>query len=242
MQNLLLSLWFSMSAVAAPSADEILKNVDTNMNYDARTASLKMTVTKGRRVKVYEMTSHGRGADEAAIEFQSPVRDKGTKMLKKGDELWMYLPSIEQVQKISGHMLRQGMMGSDMSYEDILESSLLRTNYTAVYSGEEEVMGRKVHRLDLTANSESVTYAKRITWVDTENMVPVKEQLFATSGMMVKEWTMTDVVDIDGRKFPTKVTVIDKLQEGSTTEMHFLSVDFSVTVPEEVFSQRWLER
>ena len=229
-------------AIAAPTADEILAQIDQNMNYDTRTAQLQMTVTKGRRIKVYEMTSHGRGADEAAIEFLAPARDKGTKMLKKGDELWMYLPSIEQTQRISGHMLRQGMMGSDMSYEDILESSALRNLYTATVTGEETLLERPVYKLELIAKSNEIAYAKRVSWIDKEYLVPVKEELYATSGMLVKEWTMTDVIDVEGRKFPTLIIVEDKLQANSKTEMRFVKVDFKVDVEDEVFSQRWLER
>jgi outer membrane lipoprotein-sorting protein len=188
------------------------------------------------------MISHGRGANEAAIEFKAPARDKGTKMLKKGDELWMYMPSIEQTQRISGHMLRQGMMGSDMSYEDILESSALKTSYTATLTGEETILDRPVYRLEMVATSNEVAYAKRVSWIDSEYLVPVKEELYAASGMLVKEWTMTEVIDVNGRKFPTLIVVEDKLQANSKTEMRFKSVDFKVDLPEEVFSQRWLER
>lgn len=239
-----LSFLLSISPVsmATPTADEILEQIDQNMNYDTRTAQLQMTVTKGRRVKTYEMTSHGRGANEAAIEFLAPARDKGTKMLKKGDELWMYLPSIEQTQRISGHMLRQGMMGSDMSYEDILESSALKEAYTATVTGEETLLDRPVYRLELVAKNNEIAYAKRVSWIDSEYLVPVKEELYATSGMLVKEWTMTDVIDVEGRKFPTRIVVEDKLQTNSKTEMQFVSVDFKVDVEDEVFSQRWLER
>ena len=53
---------------------------------------------------------------------------------------------------------------------------------------------------------------------------------------------MTDVIDVEGRKFPTRIVVEDKLQTNSKTEMQFVSVDFKVDVEDEVFSQRWLER
>ena len=49
------------TAFATPDADSLLTSVDQNMNFDTRSASLQMTVTKGKRVKVYEMESYGRG-------------------------------------------------------------------------------------------------------------------------------------------------------------------------------------
>ena len=229
-------------AQAEPSASELLQAVDANMAYDTRSAEITMTVTTSRRTKVYHMRSYGRGKEDAAIEFLSPVRDKGTKMLKKGDVLWMYLPSIEKTQKISGHMLRQGMMGSDMSYEDLLESTQLTTYYTATVIGTDTIDGRSCYKLELIAKSPETTYAKRTSCVDTEYLVPITEQLYATSGMLVKEWTMSNVTNFDGRNFPTTLVVQDKLQAGSTTTIEFTSLQFSVDLEDEVFSNRWLER
>ena len=226
--------------MATPTADEILEQIDQNMNYDTRTAQLQMTVTKGRRVKTYEMTSHGRGANEAAIEFLAPARDKGTKMLKKGMNSGCIFQA-SSTQRISGHMLRQGMMGSDMSYEDILESSALKEAYTATVTGEETLLERPVYRLELVAKSNEIAYAKRVSWIDSEYLVPVKEELYATSGMLVKEWTMTDVIDVEGRNSQPRSWSKTSYRP-TPNEMHFVSVDFKVDVEDEVFSQRWLER
>ncbi len=225
-----------------PTPEALLEAIDRNMTFDTRSAQLEMTVTRGKRVKVYEMESYGRGSDETAILFSAPARDKGTKMLKKGDELWMYMPSIEKTQKISGHMLRQGLMGSDLSYEDLLESTRFRQLYSATILGEETVEGRECWKMELTARNEEVAYPRRLSWVDKENEVPVREELYALSGMMVKSWTLSEVQDFDGRKFPTKMVVQDQLQTGSQTVLVFEELSFSVPLEDEVFSQRWLER
>ena len=47
--------YFLMStAIALPSAEEILTAVDQNMAYETRNAHIEMTVVKGRRTKVYK--------------------------------------------------------------------------------------------------------------------------------------------------------------------------------------------
>ena len=239
--TLLLSSLMSLAATP-PSAAEVLAAVDRNMTYDSRAAELEMTVTKGRRIKVYEMDSFGRGADEAALEFEGPARDKGTKMLKQGGELWMYLPSIEKTQRLSGHMLRDSLMGSHLSYEDILQATQLGELYTATVIGEETVEGRACWKLELTARDASVAYPRRLSWVDQEHMIPVKEDLYAASGTLLKSWTLTGVRDFDGRKFPTRWVVEDRLQEGASTVLVFEELQFSIPLEEEIFSQRWLAR
>ena len=114
--------------------EQLLNGLEYNLNAETRTAKVTMIVVNPRRSRTMELVSYGRGLDEAAIEFVAPAREKGTKMYRKGDEMWMYLPAVERTQKISGHMLRQGMMGSDMSYEDMSGN----TDWSEDYTGEVE--------------------------------------------------------------------------------------------------------
>ena len=230
------------AAATLPSVDELLARIDANMTFDTRTSTMTMTVTKNGRVKAYEMRSYGRGADEAAVEYLSPARDAGTRMLKKGDELWMYLPSVEKTQRISGHMLRQGMMGSDFSYEDMMEAADWKSRYKGSIVGEEAQDGAPCYKVELNALSDDVSYPKRVIWVDEKLLIPRRQELYALSGMLLKVITMSDVKAFGTRQFPTKVVAEDKLQQGSRTELVFTSIDFSVKLEDEVFSLRWLER
>lgn len=235
-------LAFLPMVASAATLDEILTKVDANMTFDTRESVVKMTVTKGDRVKVYKMHSYGRGADEAAVEYIEPAREKGTKMLKNASDLWMWLPAVEKTQKISGHMLRQSMMGSDMSYEDMMQASAWRKQYAGTVVGEETLDGRKVWKLELKATTPDVSYPRRLVWVDQATSIPVKQELYALSGMLLKTWTMSDIKDFGGRQFPTKMVVEDKLQQGSRTEIVFEELKFAVPLQAEVFSMRWLER
>jgi len=230
------------AAYAQPTVAELLSAIDANMTYEARYARATMEVVKPRRTKTYEIQTWGRGKDDAATEFLSPARDAGTKMLKKGGELWMYLPSVEKPQKISGHMLRQGLMGSDMSYEDLLETATWYTMYDGVVEGVEPYQGRPCYKVVLTAKSDDVSYPKRIVWVDQEWMSPVKQELYALSGLLLKEWLMEDPQLYGERRYPSTFVIVDKLQEGTRTTVTFGEMDFEVAVDADQFDLRWLER
>jgi outer membrane lipoprotein-sorting protein len=180
---------------------------------------------------------------KSAVEYLAPARDKGTKMLKMGDQIWMYMPVVEREQQISGHMLRQGMMGSDMSYEDLMSATNFASQYEAKVIGSEDVAGRSCYKLELTARDETVTYPRRLAWIDKEYILPVKQELYALSGMLVKTWEMLDVKSFDGgRHYPMKMVISDKVQEGTSTTMVFSDIKFGVEVADEVFSRRWLSR
>ncbi len=238
----LLTACSPLGAEELPTVESLLQGIDTNMTYETRQIRAEMDVVKPKRSKHYEMLSYGRGVDESATEYLAPVRDAGTKMLKKGDELWIYLPSVEKVQKLSGHMLRQGMMGSDISYEDMMESGSWLDAYDAEVTGAETTQGRDCWVLELQAKREDVSYPKRKVWVDKETLVPVRQELFALSGVKLKSWLMLDPVQHDDRWYPTRMVIDDALQEGSYTEMRFSDMEFSVELEDEVFSMRWLER
>jgi outer membrane lipoprotein-sorting protein len=225
-----------------PTAAEILDAMDRNLTFQTRTARVKMIV-EGRRTREYEMVTYGRGAEDSAIEYLSPARERGTRMLKLADELWIYMPTVDRVQKISGHMLREGMMGSDVSYEDLMTSRELQDDYDARILGEEGLDGADTWQLELTAKDEAVSYPRRVMWIDKESFIPLKQELYALSGMLLKTWTMGDVEAFeDGRLFPTSMVIQDHVRPGSSTRMEFSDIRFGIELEQEVFSLRWLER
>lgn len=235
--------WMMTMAVAqTPTADELLAKIDGQMVFESRTSRVRMSVVNPRRSREFVMVTYGRGADDAAIEYLEPARDKGTRMLKKGSEMWLWLPAVERVQKISGHMLREGMMGSDVSYEDMTNNAELRKLYTATVTGESVVDGRKCFKLEMVAVTEEVTYSKRVTCIDTETSIPLSQELYALSGMLLKTWTMSDIRKVGDRYIPYTMRIEDKLQQGSYTQITIEETTFGVPLPEEVFTLRWLER
>ncbi len=226
-----------------PTAEQLLQAMDQNLTFKTRTSRTVMTVEGSRRTRVFEMISYGRGEEDAAIEYVAPARDKGTRLLKMGDELWIYMPTIDRMQKISGHMMRQGMMGSDLSYEDLMASRELADAYEAKVTGPAQHEGRPCWRMEMTARDDSVTYPKRVTLIDQETLVPVRQELFALSGMLLKVWTMSDVREYDGgRRFPAKMTIRDQIKKSSVTRLEFKELKFGVDLEGEVFSRRWLRR
>lgn len=229
------------AAATTPTAKELLAKMDGNLTFEARKARMVMTI-EGRRTRTFEIVSYGRGEHDSTMEYLSPARDKGTRMLKLGNELWLYLPSVERVQKLSGHMLRQGMMGGDLSYEDLMSSTEMRERYTATVVGEDTVDGRACWKLEMVATDDSVAYPRRLSCVDKVTYIPLNQELYALSGMLLKTWTMSDVKQFGSRHFPGKMVVRDHVKKESVTTIEFKEIEFGIEFPREIFSLRWLER
>ena len=243
----LLSLMLGASAraddaLATPSASELLAAMDHNLQSESAESTVTMVVDDGRRPRAFTMHVVSRGRVDSAMEYRAPERDKGTRMLKVGEQMWLYFPKAERVQKISGHMMRQGMMGSDVSYEDMMATDDFDEMYDAKVVGSEALGGRPHWKVEATARNGTVTYPKRVMWIDAEWLIPAKQELYALSGMLLKTWTMGDVKLIDGKNVPMKMVITDALKEGSSTTIETLELKFDVPLEDEVFSRRWLER
>ncbi len=225
-----------------PIGEEIIRKVDENMTAKTLESNGKMIVHGRRSSRTMTSKSYARGDQEAFTEYLSPPREQGTKMLKLEDRLWIYSPSTDRTIQISGHMLRQSVMGSDMSYEDVMEDRELLDIYTAEVVGEDTIDGRKTWVVELKAKVDNATYENRKTWVDQERFVPLKEELFAKSGQLLKRVTLSDVKRFGNRWYPTKMNYKDVLKEGKGTDFILTDIKFNTDIPDYIFSKASLKR
>ncbi len=235
-------LALTCAAFAQPSADEIIDRVDRNMSSDNRVFESTMIIQGKRGSRIITSKSHTAGDRKAFTEYLSPAREMGVKMLKLEDQLWIYSPETDRTIQISGHMLRQSVMGSDLSYEDMMEDRKLTELYSAKVTGSETIDGRETWVLELDARVEDVAYAKRRIWVDTERYVPLKEELYARSGQLLKRSTMTNVIKVDGRWFPATVVYKDMLKQGDGTEFRITGIKFNQVIPDYIFTKAALKQ
>jgi outer membrane lipoprotein-sorting protein len=232
------TLLFSQS----PTAEEIIKRVDTNRITDGKIVVSKMVISGRRGERTVESKSWQRNLYDSFSEYLAPPREKGTKMLKLGDQLWTYSPSTDRTILISGHMLRQSVMGSDLSYEDMMEDPYLQNTYNAEIAGEDTVSERQVWILDLKAKKDDASYDKCKLWVDKERFIPLKENLYAKSGKLLKTIDINEVMNVDGRWIVKSALYKDVLKEGNGTLMMIESLEFDDDIPDYIFSKASLRR
>jgi outer membrane lipoprotein-sorting protein len=239
MKKILMTLAFLPSLVYGqnPSAENILNQIDRNMASENRVLTASMIVHGQRGDRTMEIKVWSEGDKRSFTEYLSPAREKGTKMLKLADQLWMYSPSADRIIQISGHLLRQSVMGSDLSYEDMMDDRKLTDVYKAMVIGPDQIDGRPCWVLELRARTDDVAYFLRKMWIDQERSIPLKEEWYAKAGKLLKQTTLAGVKKIDGRWFPTKMTYKDMLKTGAGTEFIINEIQFNVQIPESVFSK-----
>ena len=220
-----------------PSGKELLDRIDKNMSSENRIVTSKMIIHGTRTSRTIESTSWAVGDKQAYTEYLAPAREKGTKMLKLEDQLWIYSPSTDRTIQISGHMLRQSVMGSDLSYEDMMEDSKLIDNYDAAVIGEEVIGEQHCWILELQAKTSDVSYQIRKVWVDKDRYIPLKEELYAKSGKLLKKTELFDIQRLGNRWYPKRVVFKDMLKIGDGTEFIIESIQFDQEIPEHIFTK-----
>jgi outer membrane lipoprotein-sorting protein len=238
---LILSSCFLITA-SAQDADNILNRVERNMSSDNRIFESSMIIHGNRASRTITSRTYAVGDKQSFTEYLSPAREQGTKMLKLENQLWIYSPSTDRTIQISGHMLRQSVMGSDLSYEDMMDDRKITEIYDSKVAGTETIDGRNTWILELTAKVNDVAYHTRKMWIDTERYVPLREELFAKSGQLLKRTTLSEVKQIDGRWFPMKVAYKDVLKQGEGTEFIITSVKFNQSIPDYIFTKAALKQ
>jgi len=236
-------LFFTLSiALFALSGKEIIARVDGNQVYNSIEYHATMTISMGKQVREKSFEGYAQGDEQAYMEFTAPAREKGTRFLKLADEMWMYIPSVEKATKIAGHMLRQSLMGSDFSYDDFTENKKMLDAYDIEVLDSDTFLGTECYVLELTAKIEEVSYYKRRLWVSKENYIPLKTELFAKSGKLMKELKVLEVKKIGTRHYPVHIRMENKLRKDTFTELIFEEIKIDVPIPEKVFTKAFIER
>tara|TARA_Y100001970_G_C14228601_1_gene857241 strand:+ start:1179 stop:1919 length:741 start_codon:yes stop_codon:yes gene_type:complete len=240
---LLISFTFITGQSKEMTVDDIIQAMDKNMNAKSRILTSKMVVHSRRASRTIESRNWVVGTDKAFTEYLSPPREAGTKMLKLGDKLWTYSPQTDRVIQISGHMLRQSVMGSDMSYSDMMEDRPLMDLYDAKIEGSVEIDGRDHWIMMLTAKVKGLSYPMRRAWIDKEYLVPMKEELYAKSGKLLKTSTMHGIKNVQNRWFPSRFIFKDELKRNSKgTEWVIDEIEFDSEISESRFSKALLRK
>lgn len=218
-------------------AQEIMRKVDENFSSRTKIIKARMIIHGRRSSRSLEFKSYIQGMDKGFTEFLAPPREKGTKMLKLGNQLWTYTPSSDRIILISGHMLRQSVMGSDLSYEDMMEDQRLLEIYEPEIVAEEKILENDCWVLRLKAKKADVAYPSRKIWVDKEKFLILKEERYARSGALLKKAEVRKVGQFQKRWVPVEAIYKDVLKEGEGTEFIIEDIQFDVPIPDYIFTK-----
>lgn len=245
---LLLNVVFSVGVMAKMTGEEILDKVDKEMDSDSRDFILDMTiVNKNGQKRDRKITIKTKGDNKGLVKFLAPGDVKDTALLTReengNENMWLYLPSIGNVNKIASHSKSGNFMGTDFSYNDIdmVGGSNYKNDYNSELIGEEKINGDLCYKLTAVPTKESINYSEMKMWVRKDDFMPLKLKFYDSDGNLHKRMINKNYRNIDSHLTPETITMED-VQKGSKTILKLKEVKYNVELPDSIFTTRYLTR
>ncbi|HEQ71968.1 MAG TPA: outer membrane lipoprotein-sorting protein [Spirochaetia bacterium] len=221
---------------AAMTAEEVIRKMEKNQVHQTATSTGRLVITNrfGTKVKTFNVWTEG--SDKMLIEFTNK-EERGQKILRLADEIYVYYPKAEGVVRLQGGALKESIFGSDFTYEDLTGEKGFLDLYTVAFaaSGTVEVEGVSCWHLKLSGK-KPVAYPFQELWVDAEKFVMRKAVYYALNNTALKELTVEETMTRKGKIFPSRFLMRDLLRQNSTTEFILETIQIDVPLPANQFS------
>ena len=253
-KNLLLFAVFVLMAnlnhAQTPDAAEIVQRSRSRIQAETVSTRFRMVITARNgsvteRILDQYSKKDTQGNNRMLIEFQEPASVRGTRFLTienpgKPNDQWIFLPSLGRVRRIAAAEGSGSFVGSDFSYDDI-SSADRRTNLDDHrLLREERFSNRNCYVIESTPKDTNYQYGKMIQWIDKENFVIHKIELYDRRGTMVKLLEIPEYREVQGRLAPM-VTRITTITAGTSTSLNVMNLRYDAQIPENVFTTTFLE-
>lgn len=231
---MLIAVVFALSPVGAITADQIITALDANTHFASSHSTGTITTVDrfGEKTSTFEAWS--KGEHTSLIEFTSRA-ERGQKILRTSSSLYLYYPDADQLIRLQGAALRQSVLGSDLSYEDMTKEGSTLASYRATLLGEETVGEVLCWVVKLEAKSRSSAYPVQTLWIDQEHIV-VHKALYSTAAERpLKEMEVIELMEINGFLVAKESRVVDLLKRNSHTIMRVESLEVDLPLPDSLF-------
>ena len=112
------------------TATEIIKKVRNNQQGESLYSEVTMTIVRPTWTREVGIKNWTKGENFSLILITSPAKDKGQAFLKRGKDLWNWMPSIDRMVKMSSSVMGQSWMGSDFTNDDMTKHTSKVEDYT----------------------------------------------------------------------------------------------------------------
>lgn len=238
-------LFTCVFTVLASSQDveEIVRRADEKFRGTSSQGELTMIIERPSWSRSVSMKNWTLGNDFSLIYITEPAKEKGQVFLKRHNEMWNWVPSIERTIKIPPSMMMQSWMGSDFTNDDLIRESSLVKDYTHKLAGKEKIRGYDCYKIELIPKENApVVWGKINMWISTEELFWLKGEYYDEDGYLINTEILTDVKKMDDRMMPTRLEMIPAEKEGNKTIMIFNNIKFNIKIDESFFSQQNMRR
>ncbi len=240
---ILLLLGFRPAQAQDTDVKEIVRQADEKFRGTSSEGTMSMTIKRPSWSRTISMKSWSLGNDYSLIYITQPAKEKGQVFLKRHNEMWNWVPSIERMIKIPPSMMMQSWMGSDFTNDDLVRESSLVKDYDHKLLGKEQLEGYNCYKIELIPHENAaVVWGKILMWIADKDYLWLKAEYYDEDNELVNTEILSDIKKMDDRIMPTRLEMIPADKPGQKTTMVFEKIDFDVDLNESFFSIQNMKR
>jgi len=235
-------------AIGLETASEIEDCMQANFPTDSSVQTVQMNSydrmgSENRmRAKIYwqkDKEAHSK----VLMRFDDPPDMRGSSILmieKAGrNDMFMYLPELKRVRRITSHMMSGSMFGTDLSYEDFERMQGMADDATTERLADADAFGRSAYVLQQTPAADSGSeYEKVVSYIDQKTCVPLRVEFFTRGNHLRKVLEADPSTLAKGASgWLTHKLAIRDLRDETHTEVALEKIETGVALPRKTFTQ-----
>lgn len=183
--------------------------------------------------------------------FLSPSDIKNTVTLlveKAGgdDDMWIYLPALKKIRRLSSSNKNESFVGTDLSYGDVIGHKVGDWTHKVVKN--ETVDGKQCTVIESLPKDAKVAeqsgYSRRLSWIDNQSFLALKTEFYDGAKQLLKVSTLSNIVNVDNGKqrWQPMHMEVQNMQTGHRTVIDWKEFKANQGVKNEFFTPRYLEK
>lgn len=238
-----IALSFTHPATAQPDAHELVLRADQNRRGKTSVGTMTMTVERPAWSRSVTMKSWSLGTQYSLILITAPAKEKGQVFLKRENEMWSFVPSIDRIIKLPPSMMGQSWMGSDFTNDDLLKESSLAKDYTQKIVGSEKDRDYDCWKVELLPKEDAaVVWGRVLLWITKKGEHIVRVERYDEDEELMSTEKADQIKHMDDRDLPTHMEMIPADKEGNRTTLTIDDISFNKSLSKDFFSQQNMKR
>ncbi len=237
------SVMVSPNQTHGQSAEEIIQRMEQNMRGESSYVEMTMTIQRPRYTRDVSMKSWALGDDFSLILITAPARDQGTTFLKRKNEIWNYVPSIDRTIKMPPSMMSQSWMGSDFTNDDLVRETSIVDDYDQRILRTETYQDLETWVIEMIPHPDTpVVWGKVLVWVAKEGYLQLRVENYDQNNELANTLTLDNIREMGGRTIPIRLTLIPADRPEQKTILEYKEMQFNVELSENFFTQQNMRR
>jgi len=225
------------------TANDILNKVDDLYRGTSSHGTMTMEVVTAHWKRTLSLEFWSKGKDKSLIHILAPLKEKGTATLRAGNEIWNYLPKVNRVIKLPSSMMSASWMGSHFTNDDLVKESRFTDDYDCKITFQGVRKGENVIELSCIPQPDApVVWGKVEIVVQRSDYLPIVMQYYDEGLRPARTMTFSKFTKMSGRTLPAVLTLVPVDKPREKTIVVYDKITFDLSMKDEVFSIRNLQK